>query len=254
MQRAAHGPVQRVADHRGAVGGVVVVAVARVLRARTPGQRLLQRACLRRGKVQPLDVDAAAGLAVLLQVLLQWQRDQVVAHVAGGEAADEARFAGVEETEVVRGRLARARVEHHDGVMAEALEEHFAGLHRRHADARCGVAADAGGAVRSRVGRCGHRCGQRRRCRRIRRCGLREGQPGPQGQQQSQPAGRAHARHAVRAQAPSCAGGGRMVTWNACTRRASAFATRNANRPRVSSSPVSGRCPIASVTSPPTVS
>ena len=136
FQRAAECGIQRVADLGGTVGGEVVVAIACVFRPRAFGQRVGQRLRLVGPDIEPLDRHAAAAVAVLRQVLLERQRDQVVHHVAAREVADEVGFGWIEEAEVVRDGVAAGRIHHDDGVVAEALEEHLAGLHGRHADAR----------------------------------------------------------------------------------------------------------------------
>jgi hypothetical protein len=228
MQRAAEGLVDGIADHRGAVGGVVVVAVAGVFRARTFGQCIGQRDGLLRAQVQPLEAGATAAVAVLGQVLLQRQGDQVIHHLPAHEAADEVILARVEVTEVIGDGLAAAWIQHHDGVMAEAFEEHLARLHRHHADPRRLHAGRGLPVLRQRgEGQQGQEPGKQR--------GKRPENPGAD-------------------QSSTCSSGGSTVTWKACTRRASARATRNTKRSRVSSSPVSGRWPMASVTRPPMVS
>ncbi len=75
--------------HRGAIGGVIVVVVARVFRLGPLGQVSGQGTRLVRAQVQPLHAGTAAGLVVVRQVLLQRQRHQVIHHVATCEAADE---------------------------------------------------------------------------------------------------------------------------------------------------------------------
>ncbi|MNM54098.1 hypothetical protein D3C81_652100 [compost metagenome] len=221
--------VQRIAHHRGAVGGEIVVAITRVLRLGTLGQALGQRTRLCMRQIQPLDAGATARVAVLRQILFQRQRHQVVHHPPAREVADEIRLGRIKETKVVRGGLARHRVCHHQRIVAEALEEDFTRLHRHHADAGRGGSSIGGD-------------------------GLRGGNAGGQQQQQQCERGQQPPRQPESDQASSWSSGGRMVTWNACTRRASARATRNTKRSSVSSSPFSGRWPMASVTRPPMVS
>ena len=144
-QLTAKRAVDGVAHAGGAVVGVVVVAVARVLGPGVLRQRGGQRLRLRGVEVQPLQARAATDLAVVAEVLFQRQRDQHVFHLAAHEAADEAVLGQVEEAEVVAGRPAGRAVVDHDGVVAEALPEDVTRPHGDYADAGCGLCIGGGG-------------------------------------------------------------------------------------------------------------
>ena len=165
FERAAEGAVDGVADAGGAVVDEVVVAIARVLGLRVLGQRGGHGVGLHGSEIEPLDAHAAAAVEVVLQVLPPCQAREVVAHVALDEPAHEVGLGHVEEAEVVRQRFAQCGIVHDDGVVAEALEENLARLHRRNADARYGrlhgprhVLRGAGDAE----DQCEQRCQQRR--------------------------------------------------------------------------------------------